>query len=130
MSKIINKTIAAAAFLFLFFGMAGVALAADPPVESGTITLCNPLASDCNAGTTGPGLEDIIQRIINWIFNIALIVCPLLIVYGGFIYITSGGSEDKIKEGKRIITYAIIGLVIIIMATGFVALIKSILMVK
>lgn len=90
--------------------------------SGGKVELANPLGDK--------DLTGIIQGVVNFIFKIALIVCPLIIIWGGFIYVTSGGNEEKTREGKRIITYAIVGLIIIILANGFVAMIKTILGVK
>ncbi len=40
-------------------------------------------------------------------------VAMLMFVYGGFLWLTSGGSPDKIKKGRDVFTWSIIGLVII-----------------
>jgi hypothetical protein len=34
-------------------------------------------------------------------------------LYGGFVWLTSAGSEDKIGQAKKIITAGIVGLVLI-----------------
>ena len=36
-----------------------------------------------------------------------------MFIYGGFIFLISGGSKEKIGEAKKIITAAIIGLIIV-----------------
>ncbi|KKU75857.1 MAG: hypothetical protein UY02_C0041G0011, partial [Candidatus Giovannonibacteria bacterium GW2011_GWB1_47_6b] len=35
------------------------------------------------------------------------------IVWGGFVIMTAGGSEEKVKKGKGIITASVIGLAIL-----------------
>jgi len=42
----------------------------------------------------------------------------LMFVYGGFMMLSSGGSEDKIKKGKDAIMAAVIGIAIILL-TGY-----------
>lgn len=42
------------------------------------------------------------------------IVALLFIVYGGFLILTSQGSQDQIRRGKAYITYSIIGVVLAI----------------
>jgi hypothetical protein len=37
----------------------------------------------------------------------------LFIIYAGFLYVTSNGSEEKTGEAKKIILYCLIGIVII-----------------
>jgi len=41
------------------------------------------------------------------------IIFVALLIYGGFLYLTSAGSEDKVKKAKNSLKAAVIGLVII-----------------
>ncbi|GEM_PF-5684922 len=53
-----------------------------------------------------------VYRVINiltW-FMVALVV--LFVMYGGYKILTARGSEDDIAAGKKMITYAIVGVVI------------------
>jgi len=72
-------------------------------------------------------LQDIIQKIINVLFGLALLICPIFIVWGGFEIAIANGAEKKITEGRQKITYALVGLVIMALASAFVKVIKSIL---
>jgi cytochrome bd-type quinol oxidase subunit 2 len=49
----------------------------------------------------------------------------VMIIYGGFKYITSGGSDDSTKQAKQTILYALVGLVIVILAQTIVKFIFS-----
>lgn len=42
------------------------------------------------------------------------VVALLFIVYGGFLILTSQGSQDQIRKGREYITYSIIGVVLAI----------------
>jgi hypothetical protein len=64
---------------------------------------------------------------MNFVFTIALVICPIFIVWGGFEIATAAGSEEKVKHGREIITYALVGLVIIAASKGLVAAIQSVL---
>lgn len=75
-------------------------------------------------------LEDVINNLIDFVFFLALIICPLVIIIGGFIFVTAGGDPKKIESGKKMIYYALIGLGIVILAKGFVMALKAILGVK
>jgi hypothetical protein len=46
----------------------------------------------------------------------AFLIVVVLIVYGGFRWIFSLGKEENIREGQRIITNAIVGLIIVLSA--------------
>ena len=59
-------------------------------------------------------LTDVIANVVKGLLALVGIIFVALIIYGGFNYLTSGGSEEKIKKGKNTLKAAIIGLVIII----------------
>lgn len=44
------------------------------------------------------------------------IIFVILVIYGGFLYMTSAGESDKVKKAKNILTTAIIGVIIIFAA--------------
>lgn len=48
-----------------------------------------------------------------WILGIVGSLTLLMFIYGGFIFLISGGSKEKISEAKKIITAAVIGLIIV-----------------
>ncbi len=58
----------------------------------------------------------VIARIINVALGFLGIAVVLLILYGGFIWMTAGGDERKVETAKKIIINAIIGLVIVILS--------------
>ena len=64
------------------------------------------------------GREDLYQLIINMIdFAITYLAFPLVVLFfliGGFLLLTSGGSPNRIEQGKKAITGAVIGLVIVL----------------
>ncbi len=92
------------------------------------VTLAPPILkdpSDPSAG--GMELKDIIGKIAGVIFWLALMICPIAIVWGGFEIATAGGDQGKITKGKQIIQYSIVGLAIIALSAVLVEAIKSVL---
>ena len=66
---------------------------------------------------TGTGKANaLIEKIINIFSIIVGIVAVIMIIYGGFKYITSGGNQESVKTAKTTIIYALIGLVIVALA--------------
>lgn len=65
-------------------------------------------------GYTPP--QQIAALIIQGLLTFLAIIFVILIIYGGFLYMTAMGESDKVKKGKSVITYAVIGLIIIISA--------------
>jgi amino acid transporter len=52
------------------------------------------------------------ERIINFMIMISLPIAVVAIVAGGIFMIISGGSEAKFKQGKDIVTAAVIGVIL------------------
>lgn len=67
-------------------------------------------------GTPATDLPTAIGNVINVILGFLGVVLLVIVIYGGFLYMTSGGSEDKAKKGVKWIINGIIGLVIILLA--------------
>lgn len=67
--------------------------------------------------TTGTqGVNKIVTDIINIFSVIVGIVSVIMIIYGGFRYVTSGGDSGNVSSAKNTIIYAIIGLVVVALA--------------
>ncbi len=77
---------------------------------------CDDVKEDVEDGQGGSKLNTLIAQIIN-IFSVVVgIVAVIMIIYGGFRYITSGGDANNISTAKNVILYAIIGLIIVALA--------------
>lgn len=72
-------------------------------------------------GTADVGLEELIANIINVLLAALGIVFLVLVVYAGFLYLTSQGDPEKAKKAIKLLTQAVIGLVIIIAAYAIAA---------
>ena len=71
--------------------------------------------------------EEIIDNIIDFIFTIAIVVTPLMVIWAAFLFVTSAGNIDQVNQAKRIIIYTLTGLAIVLLAKGFVAIMKQLL---
>ncbi len=56
----------------------------------------------------------IIAMVVKTLLSLIGVIFVGLIVYGGFIYMTAAGTDEKIKKSKNIILTSVIGLLIII----------------
>ena len=61
-------------------------------------------------------LLNTVNSVTNWLFYILLIAVVLMGVIGGVIYLSSAGDAEKAGKGKSVIIYAIIGLVLALIA--------------
>jgi uncharacterized membrane protein len=68
------------------------------------------------ADKNGQTLNDYAKLIINLLSVIIGFVAVVMIIIGGFRYITSGGSSEKVSGAKNTILYGIIGLIIVALA--------------
>jgi len=55
----------------------------------------------------------VIVRIINYVVGLVGIILLVMLIYGGVMYMTSAGNEDQAGKAKKVLTYAIIGIVIV-----------------
>jgi hypothetical protein len=63
-------------------------------------------------------IEDLIIRLQNIVLGTAGIIAVAMIIWGAIILGTAGGNEEKIGKGKKILTYAVGGLIFILIS-GF-----------
>ena len=75
------------------------------------------LDTGLNYGTfTGLGTNDLregVMNIVRVLLGFLGIIAIVVMLYGGFVWLTSGGNEEKVGQAKKIISAGIIGLVII-----------------
>jgi|GEM_PF-2785239 len=98
----------------------GPALLCDSGTTKNGICLPNnPLGNP--TGIAGSGsFTELAAKIIDILLYFAGIVAVIFAIYGGYVYMTSGGNEETASKGRRIITDAIIGLVIVILAYAII----------
>ena len=77
--------------------------------------------------TTYGGVIDIIKNATAWLFGILLVAAVVFLIYAAFLYLTSGGEEEKTKKAKSYVIYAVIAIGIGILAQAIVALVGSFL---
>lgn len=56
----------------------------------------------------------LVGKLLNWVNGFIAVVTVLLILYAGFLVLTSGGDEEKTKQAKGMIKYIVIGFVVLV----------------
>jgi cytochrome bd-type quinol oxidase subunit 2 len=96
-----------------------VAVYADASIQQnlqcGT-TFTTDSAAACNTDAGAKTVNDTIVKVINFFSALVGIVSVIMIIYGGFKYISSGGDSGNVQSAKNTIIYAVIGLVVVAMA--------------
>ncbi|NLE30927.1 hypothetical protein GX618_01465 [Candidatus Dojkabacteria bacterium] len=65
-------------------------------------------------------LEEFVVKVLNWLIGASVILCVIMLIVSGFLYMTSGGNEDKVSKATKTLVNAIIGLVISFVAVMLV----------
>jgi cytochrome bd-type quinol oxidase subunit 2 len=75
-------------------------------------------AKGCGAANSGSenGVQSILKEAVNIFSLVVGIVAVVMIIVGGFKYITSGGESSKVSGAQSTILYAIVGLVVVVLA--------------
>jgi lysophospholipase L1-like esterase len=62
------------------------------------------------------GLPEYINTVYRYLVSIILVVAIVMVVYGGFLYLTGAAGIGSIQRGKQIIRDALIGMVVVLAA--------------
>ena len=71
-------------------------------------------------GTNGDGLFAVIKNIIQVLLIAGGVIAVIVIIVGGLRYMTSNGEQAQVKSAKDTILYAVIGLVVTMVAYAIV----------
>lgn len=83
-------------------------------------------AQKINAGDVGvptTGGDDLLKNALNLAYFLAGSIAVIVIVIAGIWYVASSGDAGRVAKAKNLLTYAVVGLIIIISAfaiTNFV----------
>ena len=75
--------------------------------------------------TWGGNAKNAARLIVNYFLFFLGIVATIFVIYGGFLYVTSGGDDGGAEKGKKILTYAAIGIIIILISFALVTTLLS-----
>lgn len=118
------KTIFLTLFLIVFFCL----FIAPSPTESKNLQDAFKVTTEGNndpldkaASTAGYDTKTIsVEPVIGLVIQIALsflgVIFLILMIYGGFLWMTARGNEEEVKKAKNLIQAAIIGLIIVVSA--------------
>jgi hypothetical protein len=74
--------------------------------------------------------EELINAIADFLTAFALAVFPIIIIIAGYQFMSAGGDPNKIEGAKRMMGYALAGLLVILAAKAILAGIKSVMGVQ
>jgi hypothetical protein len=75
---------------------------------------------------TVSGWLGILQKIATWFYSIILAISVFMILMAGFNYLTAGGDQAKVKKASQMLIYAIVGIVVAIIAFSISKVVTSV----
>lgn len=97
-----------------------LAAAQTAPLNQGGIP---PSLPDTSVNSYG-GLIGFLSTVGNWAFGILLALAVLFIIYAAYLYLFSQGG-DNTSKAKSVIIYAIVAIVVAIIAKGLVTIAQT-----
>lgn len=78
-------------------------------------------------GLPATDIRLIIARVIRVALGFLGVIFLALVIYGGYLWMTAGGNDEKIGEAKKVIINGIVGLIIILSAYAIVLFVMKLL---
>lgn len=80
-----------------------------------------------NILVTNVDLPQLVFNVIRYVLGFLGVVAVVVIIIGGFMWMTAAGNEDKVAKAKKILTQGLIGLIIIMLAYAIAAFVMSLI---
>gem|GEM_PF-3142880 len=110
MRYIMNMWINGFIFFLFFVIMTNIAIGA-------VIDIPNPLISG--------DIPTLIDAIATWLLGIGITISTIIVLWSAFLFMTSGGNAERVTRARQTLWYAIIGLTILLLASGVALLIQN-----
>ena len=77
--------------------------------------------------TSISGVISVLNFILRIIYTIFFILAAVFLILAAFTYLTAGGESDKVKKAKNQLIYAIVAIVVALLAVGIRGIVASVL---
>jgi hypothetical protein len=105
--RIISGIIFSWFFLFSIFSL---------PVQAVELKGLEETARRAGINRAGSNPVEAVTNIIQWVLSFVGVLFLILMIYGGFTWMTSNGNQESIQKAQKIVGSAVIGLVIVLSA--------------
>ena len=114
MKKLMNKKVFA---VILFTALVIVPIMGMASGDLGDFGLTGENGAD-SIGLGNADVKEIVNNIIVVILGFLGLIAVVLILIGGFMWMTAGGNEEKVADARKTLQAAVIGLLIILASYG------------
>lgn len=105
----------------VFLGSVSLALAQGTPAPTGG----NKSSGFFQNPLQAKSLPALIDSLASVVLQLGVIVAALSIMYGGFLYVTAQGNEEKLASAQKAITWSLVGTAILIGAKVIIKVITG-----
>ena len=71
--------------------------------------------------------DDLANKIIGYMTTILAPIITIMVLVGAFKMLSAAGNENKFKEGRKTLTYAVIGAAVVLLAQGVSLVVQNFL---
>ncbi len=71
-------------------------------------------------GLKDTDLKKAVLNTLNLVLGLLTLVAVIMVIFGGFIWLTAAGNEEKVERAKKVISAAVIGLIIVLLSWAVV----------
>ena len=125
MKKILTSLFAAILLAVSFLAVPVTLQAAPINDACEGLNLANPTTGACDRATADSGFKGIITVIINVLTVVVGAVSVVMIIIGGFRYVVSNGDSNSMAGAKNTILYAVVGLIVALLAQLIVSFVLT-----
>ena len=90
---------------------------------SGEASAQGAIQNPLGAGTT---VMDVINRVIDFALRILTPLAVIMVLLAGLLYMTAGGSEEKVKKAHTALLWEIIGIAVVLVAKSVEIILRNI----
>jgi hypothetical protein len=83
-------------------------------------------AATVTANDTSKSLAELIAGVIDFVLPIVGGIIMLMVIYGGFLYITSGGDPEKVGKAKKTLMWAVLAVILIVISYSIVVALNEV----
>lgn len=77
--------------------------------------------------TSPTGIAVILQKVLNFVAAIVLTIALIMLLYAAVLYLGAGASEAALTKAKSVLIYAVVGIVVAILAFSVIPFVQTVL---
>lgn len=113
----LTKTYYAHLFLFVASFLASKTHAESVGSATDSTTIENPIKAT--------SLQEFFSSVVDGLIQLGVVISALGIMYGGFLLVTAQGDGEKIEQGRKTLTWAMVGTAVLLGAKVIFVIIKG-----